>query len=76
MEAKKRVCPFSGETCRDCALYRARHYLYCHPEISREAVCPILKEPEADGAEAPATPWYRASLPSKPPGSIVLFEHH
>jgi hypothetical protein len=23
------VCPFSGKLCRECALYRGRHYFLC-----------------------------------------------
>lgn len=23
------VCPFSKELCKDCSLYRGRHYYYC-----------------------------------------------
>jgi len=26
---KKWVCPFSGNPCRGCSLYRARHYYLC-----------------------------------------------
>ncbi len=29
MAKVKMICPFSGNTCKDCAIYRARHYFLC-----------------------------------------------
>jgi hypothetical protein len=25
----KKLCPFSGSLCKDCSLYRAKHYYIC-----------------------------------------------
>ena len=29
MAKTKMICPFSGELCKDCPVYRARHYYLC-----------------------------------------------
>lgn len=36
LNSQKMVCPISGCSCIDCAIYRARHYYICHgAEYSR-----------------------------------------
>lgn len=30
MAKKKRLCPFSKKLCRECPLYRGRHYYLCY----------------------------------------------
>ena len=29
MAKEEMICPFSGKLCRECALYRGRHYYLC-----------------------------------------------
>jgi len=29
MAKEKMICPFSGELCKECPLYRGRHYYLC-----------------------------------------------
>ncbi len=29
MAKKRMLCPFSGKLCKECALYRGRHYYLC-----------------------------------------------
>ena len=29
MDKTKKICPFSGDLCKDCPLYRGRHYYLC-----------------------------------------------
>jgi hypothetical protein len=29
MAKTQMVCPFSGKACRECAIYRGRHYYWC-----------------------------------------------
>lgn len=29
MAKVKMICPFSGKLCKECAIYRGRHYLLC-----------------------------------------------
>jgi hypothetical protein len=29
MAKAKMICPFSGKLCRECPIYRGRHYLLC-----------------------------------------------
>jgi hypothetical protein len=35
MAKARMMCPFSGELCRECALYRGRHYYLCYCEKYR-----------------------------------------
>ncbi len=44
---KKRICPFSGVSCRECPIYRGRHYLLCRGKgfrASRSGLGENLKE--------------------------------
>jgi hypothetical protein len=29
MAKAKMICPFSGKACKECAIYRGRHYYWC-----------------------------------------------
>jgi hypothetical protein len=31
----KMICPFSGKLCKECSLYRGRHYLLCFDDRYR-----------------------------------------
>jgi hypothetical protein len=35
MAKKKMLCPFSSRLCRDCPVYRGRHYALCFSESYR-----------------------------------------
>lgn len=35
MAKENMICPFSGRKCRDCALYRGRHYYLCFSDEYR-----------------------------------------
>ncbi len=35
MAKRKMMCPFSGQPCRECAIYRGRHYYLCFSENYR-----------------------------------------
>jgi hypothetical protein len=35
MAKTKKLCLISGNQCKDCALYRARHYYLCFPDNYR-----------------------------------------
>ena len=37
------ICPFSGTICKDCPVYRGRHYLLCYCEKYRGCLPEALK---------------------------------
>jgi hypothetical protein len=37
------ICPFSGTMCKDCPIYRGRHYLLCYCEKYRGCLPEALK---------------------------------
>ena len=39
------MCPFSGTVCRNCALYRGRHYLLCYSRQYRGCLPGASKNP-------------------------------
>jgi len=39
----KMICPFSGKQCRECAVYRGRHYYLCFRGKSEEEVGDLVK---------------------------------
>lgn len=43
MAKAKMVCPFSGKQCRECAVYRGRHYYLCFRGKSEEEVSGLVK---------------------------------
>ena len=46
MAKVKMICPFSGKLCKECALFRGRHYFLCFKDNYRG----YIKE----GADSPA----------------------
>jgi len=38
------ICPFSGAICKDCPVYRGRHYLLCFCEKYRGCLPEALKD--------------------------------
>ena len=52
MAKKNWLCPFSGNLCRGCSLYRARHYYLC----SRDYRGYQSKPGEISDTDAPPTP--------------------
>jgi hypothetical protein len=47
MAKAKMLCPFSGELCKDCPLYRGRHYYLCFNEKYRGCLIKGEKAPPA-----------------------------
>jgi hypothetical protein len=37
------ICPFSGTLCKDCPVYRGRHYLLCYCEKYRGCIPEAIK---------------------------------
>ena len=46
MAKKNMICPFTGKLCRDCAIYRGRHYYLCFSKKYRG----YLGEPGGDNS--------------------------
>jgi hypothetical protein len=59
MAKQKMMCPFSGKPCKECPIYRGRHYYLCFAEKYRghmdEAgkVRPAIKRSRFDGKDLP-----------------------
>lgn len=59
------LCPFSGKLCRECPLFRGRHYFLCNNEHYRGYIKPVVKpeekkrfpEPDFDTLENLCEPW-------------------
>jgi hypothetical protein len=49
MAKKRMLCPFSGRLCKDCPLYRGRHYYLCFNEKYRGCLVKGEKAPPASG---------------------------
>jgi len=47
MAKTKMLCPFSGELCRDCPVYRGRHYYLCFCSKYRGCLTKPGKTPPA-----------------------------
>ena len=43
MAKAKMICPFSGILCKDCPVYRGRHYLLCYCQKYRGHLPEALK---------------------------------
>ena len=43
MAKAEMICPFSGTICKDCPVYRGRHYLLCYCEKYRGCLPEALK---------------------------------
>jgi len=62
MAKEKMLCPFSGKLCKECPLYRGRHYYLCFNKSYRGH----LENPEeAAGKNKPGEPvWAPDKMPS------------
>jgi hypothetical protein len=71
MAKKRMLCPFSGKLCKECPLYRGRHYYLCFCKEYRG----YLDEPgEAIMAAPPAlgiSPEKKFKIPSLNPGNAI-----
>jgi hypothetical protein len=80
MAKKKMLCPFSKKLCRECPLYKGRHYYLCFSsryrgnlEDSDRPVRNNLKKPVIDGIKE----FKKFEMPSDiklGPGCLVLNE--
>lgn len=69
------ICPFTGKLCRECALYRGRHYYLCFSKKYRGHL-------EKPGREArgnnPVTPEVKSAkqiqIPVKMPSAVDPFK--
>ncbi len=75
MSKEDMLCPFSGELCRECGLYRGRHYYLCFSKKYRGH----LEKPEGATKEInPGTsevkPYRHFEVPVKIPSAIDPFK--
>lgn len=61
MAKTKMICPFSGKQCRECPVYRGRHYYLCFRGNSGKDTSDLVK------------PIVNSTIPFKEP--VVLPEH-
>jgi hypothetical protein len=75
MAKEDMLCPFSGKLCRECPLYRGRHYYLCFNKKYRGH---LEKPEEATGVGNPGTsevkPGKQAQIPAKMPSAIDPFK--
>jgi len=43
MAKARMICPFSGTICKECSIYRGRHYFLCYCENYRGCLPEALK---------------------------------
>jgi hypothetical protein len=62
MAKEKMLCPFSGKLCKECPLYRGRHYYLCFNKSYRGH---LEDTGEAAAENKPLEPvWEPAEMPS------------
>jgi len=62
MAKEKMLCPFSGQLCRECPLYRGRHYYLCFNKSYRGH---LENADEAATKNKPGEPvWEPPKMPS------------
>ena len=70
------ICPFSGELCRECPIYRGRHYYLC---FSKKYRGHIEKPGEDNGKDNPDTPEVEPvrqfGIPAQMPSAIDPFTY-
>lgn len=75
MAKEDMLCPFSGKLCRECPLYRGRHYYLC---FSKKYRGHLEKPGEATGGSNPGTsevkPDEQFEAPAKMPSAIDPFK--
>jgi hypothetical protein len=75
MAKEDMLCPFSGKLCRECSLYRGRHYYLC---FSKKYRGHLEKPEEATGGANPGTseaePDEQFEAPFKMPSAIDPFK--
>ncbi len=67
MAKEKMLCPFSGKLCKECPLYRGRHYYLCFNKSYRGHL------ENADEAAAKNKPGKPVWAPDKMPSAIDPF---
>ncbi len=67
-------CVFSRKPCRECALYRGRHYYICCDESYRGSR-PPAPLPPAD-AQAHASPWHKEFFETAPEPGLGMDDLH
>lgn len=59
------VCPFSGTACKECAVYRGRHYYLCYSAAYRGSSFDPERIRELKKAEAAEEPGTTFGMPEK-----------
>lgn len=62
MAKEKMLCPFNGRLCRECPLYRGRHYYLCFNKSYRGHLESTGEVPEENKPGEPV--WKPAEMPS------------
>jgi hypothetical protein len=65
MAKEDMICPFSGKLCRECSIYRGRHYYLCFCQQYRGYVAKSEPASKANGpVSAGANPGDQFNFPS------------
>ena len=75
MAKEDMICPFTGQLCTECALYRGRHYYLCFSKKYRGH----LEKPEGVSGESnpgasEAKPDKQIQIPVKMPSAVDPFK--
>lgn len=65
MAKYKMICPFSGKACKECAVYRGRHYYLCYSAAYRGSSFDPEKIRELKEAQTPDQPGETFGMPDK-----------
>ena len=65
MAKHKIVCPFSGTACKECAVYRGRHYYLCYSAAYRGSSFDPERIRELKKAETPDEHGKNFGMPEK-----------
>jgi hypothetical protein len=75
MAKEDMLCPFSGKLCRECPLYRGRHYYLCFSKKYRGHLeKPGIEAKGANPGTSKVKPDEQFKVPAKMPSAIDPFK--
>jgi hypothetical protein len=75
MAKEDMICPFSGQLCRECALYRGRHYYLCFSKKYRGHLAKTEKATRGSNpGVSKAEPGKEIQIPVKIPSAVDPFK--
>jgi hypothetical protein len=74
MAKEEMLCPFNGRLCRECALYRGRHYFLCFSKKYRGSLEPEGESRRNRSTAAESDPVEPVWAPAKMPSAVDPFK--